>query len=82
MLLSLRQTAQQLNMSCSGLRKIIARGDLPYCQARKGGRVCFREEWIQAYIDEHTRYPTAKLPTLKEKPTPLSACSIGNHGFD
>ncbi len=66
------------NMSESGLRKVIKRGDIRPFQARKHAPLWFKREWLDEYIEKHrttaqqeeeqAEQPLAKAP----KPAPVA----------
>ena len=61
-LLSLKQAANLLGCSPKGVRVLIDRtrrskpGGIQFCQVGRG-RIRFRREWIDQFIDKHTSYP-------------------------
>jgi excisionase family DNA binding protein len=47
--LSIRQAAAHLQMSESGVRKLVRSGKIRFSQGRKGAPIRFRVQWLDAY---------------------------------
>jgi len=62
-MLNLSEAAAYLGMSPSGLRKILNRGQIKYFQHGKHGRIKFKQEWLDDYIEAHAVSPVRPLVT-------------------
>ena len=62
MMLDIEDVAQQLGCTVSGVRKIVARGEMRYFQHGKRGRLKFKQEWVDEFIAQHTVAPADKQP--------------------
>lgn len=56
-MLDLQQASNHLGMTTSGLRKLVSAGKITYFQDGKHARIRFKQEWLDAYINEHTHKP-------------------------
>jgi hypothetical protein len=77
--INLRQAAELLGYSESGLRKLIARGDIRYFQVRPHAPIKFRQEWLDEFIDRGTKPSEPETRTRTTKPKPPT---VGSFGFD
>jgi hypothetical protein len=82
---SLNNVAKKLGMTVSGLRKLVAKGEICYFQNGKRGRVKFKSEWVEDYISRHTHSPidssNSVSPSRKKKTTCVKMSEGGKHGF-
>jgi hypothetical protein len=82
---NLNSAANQLGMTVSGLRKLVVKKKITYFQNGKRGRIMFRPEWLEEFIEGHTHDTShgAKLPaTPRRKSTRLKFPETGRHGFN
>ena len=61
-MLDIEEVAQQLGCTVSGVRKVVARGEIRYFQHGKRGRLKFKPEWVDEFVAEHTHAPTDEQP--------------------
>jgi len=82
---SIKMVANQLGMTISGLRKLVARGEITYFQHGKHGRIMFRPEWVEEFISRHTHSPKMEVLTVprRKKAKKIPALSpTSKHGFN
>ena len=81
----IKTVAKQLGMTISGLRKLVAKREIRYFQHGKHGRILFRPEWVEEFIERHTHAPkmedvaVSRPRKKKDKPALFPA---SKHGFD
>lgn len=69
-LLNLKEAARLLGCSPKGVRVLIDRtrrgkpGGIRFCQVGRG-RIRFRREWLDEFVDEHTTYTPTPLTRPK-----------------
>src|SRR5258708_1467905 len=90
-LLSLAQAAEYLGASESGLRKIVERSRrllatgrpplIKWCQHGRWGRIRFRAEWLEAYIDGGCPEPSEVIPVVKRPRTIGREPPSSDHGI-
>lgn len=68
MMLSIKQAAEYLGYSVSGLRKLVSRGLIRYFQARDGAALRFRQEWLDDFIDANTKPAEQKERAKRQAP--------------
>lgn len=56
-MLTLKEAAEVLGCSPSGLRKLIRQGAIRYFQIGKHSTIRFRREWLDDFIDLHSVIP-------------------------
>ena len=61
-MLDIEEVAQQLGCTVSGVRKVVARGEIRYFQHGKRGRLKFKPEWVDEFIARHTVVPADEQP--------------------
>jgi excisionase family DNA binding protein len=61
-MLDIEEVAQQLGCTVSGVRKVVARGEIRYFQHGKRGRLKFKPEWVDEFIARHTVAPAGEQP--------------------
>ena len=61
-LLDIASVARQLGCTVSGVRKVVARGEIRYFQHGKRGRLKFKPEWVDEFIASHTHAPSDEQP--------------------
>ena len=61
-MLDIEEVAQQLGCTVSGVRKVVARGEIRYFQHGKRGRLKFKPEWVDEFIARHTVAPAEEQP--------------------
>lgn len=66
-MLSVDEAAATLGYSTSGLRKLIARRELRYFQARPHAPIKFRREWLNEFIEAHSAEPGPELVAAVER---------------
>ena len=85
-MLDIEDVAQQLGCTVSGVRKVVARGEIRYFQHGKRGRLKFKPEWVDDFIARHTVAPADEQPqrapakhATKQKPARDSGevCGFG-----
>lgn len=80
-LLNLHEAASLLGYSVSGLRKLVARREVRFFQARPHAPIKFRRAWLDEFIDSNSIEPGAP-PMIgrrrKPKRDPVEPC----FGFD
>lgn len=54
-MLNLKQAAEALGYSESGLRKLVTRGGISFLQARPHAPLRFRPEWLEAFIQRNAK---------------------------
>jgi hypothetical protein len=54
-MLSLREASALLGYTESGLRKIVARKGIESFQAKRWGPIKFKREWLDGFVDNHTK---------------------------
>jgi hypothetical protein len=69
-LLSLQQAARFLGYSAGGLRKLVRRRELQYFQVRKHSPLRFRQEWLDAFVAEHSVGTGLPVPETRKKKPP------------
>ena len=82
-MLSFEESANYLGMSVSGLRKIVRKGKIRYFQSGRCGRIKFKKEWLDDYIEEnsqHRQEPPAKVGRKKKPQLVVDDC-CEKHGF-
>ena len=87
-MLDIEDVAQALGCTVSGVRKVVARGEIRYFQHGKRGRLKFKQEWVDEFIARHTvaladeqpRLAPAKRPA-KPKP-PKDSEGVCGFGWD
>lgn len=86
-MLDIPEVAQQLGSTESGVRKLVAKREIKFYQHGKHGRIRFKQEWIDEFIEKHTVSPPdetlAPVPPRKHKgrekhPAPCD----GKHGLN
>ncbi len=87
-MLDIEEVAQQLGCTVSGVRKVVARGEIRYFQHGKRGRLKFKPEWVDEFIARHTvppadeqPRPAHKKPASKQKP-PKDNGAVCGFGWD
>ena len=85
-LLTLLEAANYLAISKTTLRRLIATKAIRYSQAGRWGRIRFRHEWLDEFIDRHTvARPDIHLSKPKRKPTSRAKADtpfVSRHGLD
>ena len=66
-MLDINDVATQLGNTPSGVRKLVAKKEIKYFQHGKHGRIKFKQEWIDEFIDKNTIAPKSELSTPKPK---------------
>jgi excisionase family DNA binding protein len=61
-MLDIEDVARQLGCTVSGVRKVVARGEIRYFQHGKRGRLKFKPEWVDEFVVKHTHAPTDEQP--------------------
>lgn len=61
-MLDIEEVAQQLGCTVSGVRKVVARGEIRYFQHGKRGRLKFKPEWVDEFIARNTVAPADETP--------------------
>jgi hypothetical protein len=64
-MLTLREAAEQLGYTETGLRKIVDRKGIKYFQAKKWGTIKFKPEWLDEFVEQHM----PQHPMIKSKPS-------------
>lgn len=54
-MLNLRQAAEKLGYSTSGLRKLVNRGAIRHFQPGPRARIKFRVEWVEEFINSKSK---------------------------
>jgi hypothetical protein len=78
MLIPLSEAAAILGYSTSGLRKLVARGDVRFFQARPHAPLKFKPEWLEEFIDRGSQPSEPAVRPRKAKRGPIEL----RHGFD
>lgn len=84
-MLDIKQVADKLGLTSSGIRKLVASGDIVYFQSGKKGRIRFREEWVEEFIEKNThRKCNLVKPNRQAKKKPFRSAegSSNRHGFN
>ncbi len=82
MLITLEEAAQYLAMSVSGLRKVLQSGKIKYTQNGKKGRIKFRKEWLDEFIEENTpSYTKPYTAPKKQKKKPITGFGELSNGL-
>lgn len=85
-MLGIEDAAEQLGCTVSGVRKIVARGEIRYFQHGKRGTLRFKPEWIEEFIAQHThapgnqpppRMPARRAPKPRPSPDSETVCGFG-----
>jgi excisionase family DNA binding protein len=76
-LISMSQAAAYLDMTASGLRKIVRRGEIQYFQ-RGRGRIKFRTEWLDEFVATHTHQPRHFILKVGRQRKPKPPQPTGN----
>ncbi|WP_425616690.1 helix-turn-helix domain-containing protein [Anatilimnocola sp. NA78] len=79
-MLTLRDAAATLGYSISGLRKLCARGDVRFFQARKHSPLKFRPEWLDEFIERGSKPDEPVVRTRVAKPKRPAV--LNKFGFD
>ena len=66
-MLPLKEAARVLGYTPAGLATLVRKRLIRFCQVRKGGRILFRPEWLEEFVDQHT------VLTARETPRPPRA---------
>ena len=61
-MLNIEEVAKQLGCTVSGVRKVVARGEIRYFQHGKRGRLKFKPEWVDEFVASHTHAPSNEQP--------------------
>ncbi len=83
MLLALTEAAEYLGMTPHGLRKLVKRGGIAYFQHGQRGRLKFKPEWLDQFIDNSTHKPRqftpkpGRQPKRPAKPMPTASGLLG-----
>jgi hypothetical protein len=77
-MLNLSQAAEILGYSTSGLRKLVARGDVRFFQSRPHAPLRFKPEWLEEFIERGSKPIEPAVRTRKPKRGPIEL----RHGFD
>ena len=83
-MLNIEEVAKQLGCTVSGVRKVVARGEIRYFQHGKRGRLKFKPEWVDEFVASHTHAPSNEQPRrapAKRASKPLSRDSGEVCGF-
>ena len=75
-MLDIEEVAQQLGCTVSGVRKVVARGEIRYFQHGKRGRLKFKPEWVEEFVCKHTVAPKDETPQ-KARPKPKKRLIAG-----
>jgi hypothetical protein len=67
MTLNIQQAAEYLGYSVSGVRKLMQRyrhgqPGLQYSQLVRGGKILFRQEWLDGFLERNKVYPIEPQP--------------------
>lgn len=85
-MVGIREAAQTLNCSESGLRKLIRKKAIRFSQSKKHGTIRFRPEWLEEFIEHNSPNPGKKVsigPTSQRRVhAPVAMDGQNNHGFD
>ena len=65
LMLSLKDAAACMGMTVSGLRKLVDKREVRYCQRKPHSAVMFRREWLDEYIAKHTIVPRDEAPSTR-----------------
>jgi hypothetical protein len=78
-MLDLKQAAELLGYSTSGLRKLVRRGDVRVFQARPHAPLKFRPEWLDEFIEARSTTPSEAPAQQRRraKPAPPVANQFG-----
>ena len=84
MMLSVTQTAVELGLSESTVRRLAKNGEIKYFQTKKGGRMSFDLDWIREYKSQHTKQwvEPASRPTRRTSTSGNSLVYNSDHGFN
>ena len=63
-MLHLREAAEYIGMTASGLRKLVGRKEIRYCQRKSHSPILFKPEWLDEYVAKHTLIPKDELPPV------------------
>jgi excisionase family DNA binding protein len=58
-MLSLKEAAAMLGCTESGLRKLVAKNEIRYFQHGHGGRIRFKAEWIDDFVEKFSSAPNS-----------------------
>ena len=83
-LLNLQEAADYLGYSESGMRKLVAKGELLFCQRRKHGRIKFKPEWLEDFIRENTHDLRTEPPQKATRKAARKRTDLAenSHGLD
>ena len=67
-MLNIEAVANKLNMTESGIRKLIQAGEIRYYQHGKRGRIKFDPAWVEEFVERNTH--NVVLGNKHQPPTP------------
>mgnify|MGYP001023279220 CR=1 FL=1 len=89
-MLGLDDVAKELGKTVSGVRKLVAKRRIRYFQDGRHGRIKFKPEWVDEYIQKNTTPPQDDTDNpnivMKQKPRQAKQVPSGvgdsQHGLD
>jgi excisionase family DNA binding protein len=75
-MLHIGDVAKRLGCTESGVRKLVARGEIRHFQHRKRGRLKFKPEWVDEFIARYTSDPKGEQPPPRRVGRPSRKQSV------